>query len=435
MNENNTLIDSTVQSNGTEKYKKTFKNCDNGNRREFTNNRVMNLRQIHIQSVAEVWSETEEIENFIKNAKCDPAFTGEKEGQDYKYINPVKWLNDQGKDSNNSYWTKMVVKLGPKDPTKKVIHSLDDDLDNPYYFWYEGVSPFFNISNGNYMLQPYLNNRIVIKVPSRPRFRSNASINSSIAIAAYFAASPSLFGKRNETQENKIYSGSGGSTVGHLDLMEETFGINSNLFIKLEERYTSKFTFNKFKQSLSNVLTPLGPEKNKQPSFDLADSPALYNSFAAALQSLVALMWSSDEIYEAIITKPEDLKKEFNGGSTIQLMNELLGYEYPFSLDLIIMEDKDVAFHLDPVVDVVGLDKPEKNCWLWKYDEKVCEELEANSSEADGCAIKLDKYYLHPQIPLQTLQLVIPMKPRDNSIAPVALTRYNVDSSGYPFSC
>jgi hypothetical protein len=385
---------------------------------------IMRLRQLHLQSIAQIWGEGAQIEEFIKEYG---------QGGRYKYTNPKKLYPD-------AFWSKLVVEIGPKNPLQEASAS------NPYHFWAEGVAPFFNAANGQYMVQPFANNRIYVSVPKKLTEIDGQPVSPSKmtkAIAAYFVSSPGMFGERDvHHQKDLSYNNdSGGKIQGDLDAMEAAFGIDSGFFIKMITRYISpsSFHFNPMQQSLTHALAP----KTKAiPSFDLSDNSSLYHSFGAAMQNLLALMWSNDSVRKSVITNPENMDKDggYVAGGTIQLLKELVNYDYPFLMDLVIVEDTEVEFHKEvweskSNMGEVKLTNPHSdnykkmlNRWVWTYKQERIDTV-MNSG------IEVGKYYLRPKFPLQTLELMVPMQPDMKENSAVALTRYNVDSSGYPFSC
>ncbi|GAA3934184.1 hypothetical protein [Litoribacillus peritrichatus] len=383
-----------------------------------TLNKITTLRQLHIQSIAQIWSESDEITKFIEEA-----------GEDYKSINPTEWVCPESgeKPYQESFWARLTVKLGPV----KVFDKLSNE--NPYRFWYKGVAPIFNSSNGGYMVQPFVNNRIIIKLPKKPENLSPTELTK--AIAAYFVSSPGLFGDSHISQHDLNFKNSGASVLGDLNILQEQFQLNSGLFIKMVTRFTSEYNFDPVEQTIDSVIVP---QVDVHSTYDLSDSPSVYNSFGAAMQNLLALMWSSEEIRKAVITKPEDIEKH-PPGQTVRIIKELIGYEYPFLLDLIIEEDNDTAFFdkvnlVDRDSGVVSVKEAQgglelRNRWVWRYDQETIDQLDSkgNLSPSD--------YYIFPKIPLQTLEMVVPIQPQLKDNSPVALSRYNVDSAGFPFSC
>jgi hypothetical protein len=393
---------------------------------EHTVNGILALRQLHLQSIAQIWAERKQIDTFIEEYS--------KRGSDenaYQWTNPLTLFPD-------AYWAQLVVETGPRNREKKV------SKDNPYYFWAEGVAPFFDFNNGRYMVQPYANNRIYVSVPKKLQGQADSPELAAKAIASYFVSAPGLFSTLHpEAQKNLTYKeASGAKTMGDLDAVEAMFGIESGLFIAMTTRYISAkhFNFNSLRESITHLLAA-GAEV--ETSFNLSDNASLYHAFGAAMQNLIALMWTSEPVRLSVITDPADLARPLGHvpGSTIQLFKELVGYDYPFFMDLILLEDTEASFHAEvwarngSTNGEVKITNPGSsdykkllNRWVWTYSK-------ARIDSVIDSGIEAGKFYLNPKFPLQTLELMVPMQPDIKENSAVALTRYNVDSSGYPFSC
>ena len=388
---------------------------------------VFSLRELHLQTIPTVWADGGQIEEFIK-----------QNPNTYQYTDPTK-----SEAFKNSYWAKLVVETGPKVPEQAVSES------NPYYFWAKGIAPFFDANNGRYMIQPFANNRIFVSVPKKivgTESSAALAVKATKAIAAYFVSSPSMFREMNPLiQKNMTYAASGAKTMGDFDAMKDMFGTECQLFIKLMSRYISadNWDFKPLQQSFMHLLAP--GANNLASTYNLGDGNSLYYAFGAALQNLVALIWSNECARKSVITKRENLVHltpySPAPGGTVQLLKELVGYDYPFFMDLIILEDEDAVF-FEQVWEKVGSSNGEVlttnpnsreykelvDRWVWTYSkERIDSVLDSG--------IEVGKYYIQPKFPIQAIELMVPMQPDIKENSPVALTRYNVDSSGYPFSC
>ena len=379
------------------------------------------LRDLHLQSIAQIWTDSDGIEQFI--SQCN------KENLDFRTVDPSSFNGESFKDK---YWVKMLLQLGPKNPEQTVeIKKIDDEGDyNTYLFWYEEIAPYYNELSGQYMLQPYLNNRITLKLPKKPVVPAgeNESHFLTRAIASFIHESPWMFNEKLESQQSLTYKDSKASSLGDLSLVEDFFGYECALFIKAYGRYCVYFSaaYQEFYQQKYNkpldcrspvelIPTILDP-KVPRPSYDLSDDASLYISFGAVMANLVSLLWTNEDMQKLFITKDLDSHKP---GQTIKLLKDILEYDYPFHLDLLLFEDEDAIY---------SEDESGRGNWSWQYDEQTCNAFEEG-------LLNPDTRYDNPQLPLQGMELVVPVPPKVEAMEPVALNRYNIDDSAFPFTC
>lgn len=379
------------------------------------------LRDLHLQSIAQVWTESDEIELFI--SQCN------KEGLDFRTVSPVSFNDGYYKDM---YWVKMLIQLGPKKPAEAMeVKRIDDSGEfNRYLFWYEQIAPYYNEISGQYMLQPYLNNTITLRLPKKPLASDNTSDGyfQTRAIASFIHNSPWMFNEKQDCQAPLTYKATGASTLGDLSMVEDFFDYDCALFIQAYARYCvyfskayQEFYERKYNKKLDHsspvelIPTLLDPKVPK-PSYDLSDDASLYISFGAVMANLISLLWTNDDLRKMFITSDINSHKP---GQTIKLLKDLMEYDYPFHLDLILLED-DHAIYTE---EVNG-----KGNWHWQYDQTTCDAFV-------GDTLRPDTIYNYPQLPLQGMDLVVPVPPTIEAIAPVALNRYNVDDSAFPFTC
>jgi len=163
---------------------------------------------------------------------------------------------------------------------------------------------------------------------------------------------------------------------------------------------------------IPTILDPKVP----RPSYDLSDDASLYISFGAVMANLVSLLWTNEDMQKLFITKDLDSHKP---GQTIKLLKDILEYDYPFHLDLLLFEDEDAIY---------SEDESGRGNWSWQYDEQTCNAFEEG-------LLNPDTRYDNPQLPLQGMELVVPVPPKVEAMEPVALNRYNIDDSAFPFTC
>ncbi|WP_028862615.1 hypothetical protein [Psychromonas aquimarina] len=391
--------------------------------------RMINLRLLHLRECAEIWSESESIENFI--------ITCNEKKIDFRWQDPLDETVFDIKFKDKA-WVKFLKAYGPKKAGEPVKEG------NPYLFWYEGIPPFYNPSNSSMILQPYINNRIIIKVPKKQnvKYFENGQIVESeecltgfqqaIALTNIVADDPALFSAKQQSNQNLTYK-SGAETMYTLDLSEKEYNINTGLFVADSGRYSVYFSpaYKEYRklfdlppivphdptQLIPEILAPEQPEK----SFNLDNnSSGLYFSLSAGLRNLLTTMWTNDSIWDLAITTKERLEQH-KPGQTVKLINDLLDTTYPLHFDLVIMEDEHAHYVLDKDTG--------KGSWIWIYSEDFVSKFK------EGSDIKAGVAYPTSKLPLQMIEYTIPTPPQNESMAPIALMNYDVDDYGMPFTC
>lgn len=391
--------------------------------------RMINLRLLHLRECAEIWSESQNIEDFIN--ECN----GKK--IDFRWQDP---LNEtlfalKFKDKN---WVKYLKAFGPR------IAEEAAKEGNPYLFWYEGIPPFYNPSTSSMMLQPFINNRIIIKVPKKQRVKyiENdliveskeylSGFQQAIALTSFAADDPAVFSAKQKSNHNLTYK-SGAETMYTLDLSEKEYNINTGLFVADSGRYSVYFSsaYKEYRklfdlppivprdptQLIAEMLAPEQPKK----SFNLDnDSSGLYFSISAGIRNLLTTMWTEDSIWDLVITSKEFFNQH-KPGQTVKLINELLDTTYPLHFDLVLMEDEHAHYILDKNTG--------KGSWKWIYTPEFVSQFQ------DGSDIKAGVPYSISKLPLQIIEYTIPTPPQNEGMAPIALMNYDVDDYGMPFTC
>jgi hypothetical protein len=390
--------------------------------------RMINLRLLHLRECAEIWSESESIEKFIM--VCN------EKKIDFRWQNPL----DEtlfALEFKEKGWVKYLIAFGPR-----IAEAVKEG--NPYLFWYEGIPPFYNPSNSSMMLQPFINNRIIIKVPKKQRVKyieNNKIVESkeyltgfqqAIALTIFAAEDPAVFTSKQEINQNLTYK-SGAETMCTLDLSEKEYNIKTGLFVADSGRYSVYFSpaYKEYRklfdlpaivprdptQLIPEILAPEQPKK----SFNLDNnSSGLYFSISAGIRNLLTTMWTEDSIWNLVITSKEFFDQH-KPGQTVKLINELLDTTYPLHFDLVFMEDEHAHYVLDK--------KTGKGSWKWMYDNEFVSKFQ------EGSDIEAGVPYPTSKLPLQIIEYTIPSPPQNEGMAPIALMNYDVDDYGMPFTC
>lgn len=152
----------------------------------------------------------------------------------------------------------------------------------------------------------------------------------------------------------------------------------------------------------------------KRGRYNMGDNVDDFISFAAAMFNALALAWDNELMWNDLTG--------YNGGPdqprkrTITLLNEWLGYNYPWDLDLFIQEDKKARYDaskgkwVDTTPPVLMLTIP----WMTGADAQVGDDKE-----------KLAKDRLQE----------VERNKANPGVAIMGVALYNSDGPGYPFTC
>jgi ribosomally synthesized peptide (two-chain TOMM family) len=228
--------------------------------------------------------------------------------------------------------------------------------------------PRVNAAGGAVMTLPYWGESITVYLPKKPAGDAREQMD---ALALYYHENPWFL-------QNK----------GESDLLG---GTAPESVLTLPPVYEGKWT-------------SVNADLDRNTRFDLGSSFDDFISFAAAMFNAVALAWSN-ELFLADLTdykgEREELRKQ-----TITLLNEWLGYKYPWQLDLIVQTDPTATYSdgkwTRTTPPVLMLTLP----WMTgaaKGAEAAIQETEANK--------------------------------RNPGVAIMGLALYNTDGPGYPFTC
>ncbi|MGF1737879.1 hypothetical protein [Photobacterium satsumensis] len=413
--------------------------------------KMINLRLLHLRECAQIWSESANIESFIEMCNTHTLNSAGKlikltdtddksECIDFRYQNPLD-TEIFGSKFEGQYWVDYMIAAGPKDPTKVVSKK------NHYMFWQEGIAPYYNPASSSAMVQPYINNRLIIKVPKKQTLNtisgqrinkgkeSLSGFEQTIALSVAAGNYPSFFTTCSEGDKSVTYE-SGAQSMGDLALSENKFNIETDLFIAHTGLYSLYFSkaYAKFRhnvglppldrheptQLIPELLAPGQPQR----SYNLNnDADGLYFGLSAGVRNLVTMMWAENNLWDLLITKPEQLDQH-KPGQTVKLVNELLDTTYPLHFDLILMEDEHAVYAFDE-------DDRTEGRWYWVYEQELTSSFDGESQKD----VEPNVPYLRPKLPLQIVQYSIPHPPENEGMAPIALMNYDVDDEGFPFTC
>lgn len=265
-----------------------------------------------------------------------------------------------------------------------------------------GEGPFFNSLRGVYMTSPLSFDQFVIFVPRKPQVENVAE-----AAACYYQDNLWIL------QENQA------SDLPASPAMNDYM----NLLFELRGSATPG-------KIDSSLLQGRGiPEA----SYDLGNSNTEFTSFGGVMLSALTLMWSN-QVFRSQFINSDDRQREI--GQTAALLKEWLDYDYPWDVDLVIKEDPDAQFlRVNSFKNIDGS----------SYQEALDQDssVMARSGEKQPGAelvedqlrwvwIRNGQLYNQPSL---GLVLSFPEAPDDIANQPVALSRYNTDGPGFPFTC
>ena len=260
----------------------------------------------------------------------------------------------------------------------------------------DGAGPFYNALQGVYMVTPLSFDKFVLYVPKKPK-RGNITL----AAASFYNNSPWLLKYKSE------------SSLPKSPIMPPILPYAKSA----EDIYED------------NVLLP-------QTSYDLGDSEKDFTDFGGAIFAALGLIWDNKKFKELFVSD-SDATVYPPIEQSVTLLKDWLGYEYPWDVDLVVREDPlaDFVFletykNSNGQVYIAALDGENGN--LLASDGDKISDMELTSSEWQWAWIKEGE--LFNSTPLG-LVLSLPVKPDDGENCVLALTRYNTDGPGFPFTC
>ena len=154
-------------------------------------------------------------------------------------------------------------------------------------------------------------------------------------------------------------------------------------------------------------------DEDRNTRFDLGVTFNDFISFAAAIFNAVALAWDNELFMTELVSfkgEAHSLRKK-----TISLLDEWLGYKYPWQYDLIVQEDPTAEYHLDPIT--------KKGKWV----NTTAPVLMLTLPWMSGATKEKGK---PPPAVLETTA-----NKQNPSVAIMGVALYNTDGPGYPFTC
>lgn len=306
-------------------------------------------------------------------------------------------------------YLKAIAKAWGNDDFKKVLCEPNNALNVfAEHFGYkcpweinfsitdDGAGPFYNALQGVYMVTPLSFDKFVLYIPKEPKRGS-----TSLAAACFYNNSPWLL----------------------------KYNTDNNL-------------------PKSPIMPPILPysEKDKnindegvfiaQNSYDLGDSEKDFTDFGGAIFAALALIWENKKFKELFVSDA-DAEEYPPFQQSVTLLKDWLGYDYPWDVDLVVREDPLAEFvywetykNNKGQVYIVALDGENGN--ELASDGEKTSAMELIASEWNWAWIKDGELY--DSTPLG-LVLSLPAKPDDAANNVLALTRYNTDGPGFPFTC
>jgi ribosomally synthesized peptide (two-chain TOMM family) len=259
----------------------------------------------------------------------------------------------------------------------------------------DGAGPFYNGLQGVYMVTPLSFDKFVLYVPKKPT-RGNATE----AAACFYNLSPWFLNYKDKTSLPKS------------PIMPPVLPYSA----ASTDAYDN------------SVLIP-------QTSYDLGDSEKDFTDFGGAIFAALALIWDNKKFKELFIS--DSNATEYPPiQQSVSLLKDWLNYDYPWDVDLVVRED--------PLADFVFIEKykndnetftvakDEENGKLIASNGVQEENMELVSASWEWAWIKDGKMF--DATPLG-LVLSLPERPDDAASDILALTRYNTDGPGFPFTC
>lgn len=246
------------------------------------------------------------------------------------------------------------------------------------------TAPRLDPAAGTVLTLPYLGESITVYLPPRPASDDPTVVMD--ALAAYY-------------HENPWFLHSGGQGAASPDEPLEVAAVEAR-----GKRSNTDYTH-------GGKWSSVADDRNRNTRFDLGDNFDDFISFAAALFNALALSWDNAFFFEELTAwKGTCWDPEAEPGSvgkpkkTINILNEWLGYKYPWELDLVIMPDETAEY-----------DVTEKR-WV--------------KTTAPNLMLTLPRMTGQPTVAKEV------EANRNNLGVPVlGLALYNTDGPGYPFTC
>ena len=301
--------------------------------------------------------------------------------------------------------------------------------------------PRVNIANGTVMTRPYCGESITVYIPDPPERKPEMSDAEYLklemeALAAYYDQYLYFFLRPKRNGAKKPPSLSKGDTAA--DSPDATEGYLHKvawLTVEAFRSQRSQLTANGMPSEWSSVNTL--PSQNSR--FSLGTSPDDFLSFAAAMFNAVALAWHDEKFKELLTRDPDKLGpngEPWKPGQTIRLLEQWLGYKYPWELELIVLSDAEeleADAKVDAKVDAKGAAK-----YGAKYDA-----TKSKWTNMQWATLTLTLPWMSGRSSLvnripdlhKSQEEEIKENNKNPRVTIMGLALYNTDGPGYPFTC
>ncbi|MEC4090822.1 BMA_0021/BMA_0022 family TOMM bacteriocin [Pseudoalteromonas rubra] len=300
-----------------------------------------------------------------------------------------------------------------------------------------GEGPFYNEARGVYMTDSLSFDKFVISIPKKPTIP-----NAVEALSQYYFDNSWILESATDDINKPNFS---------LQQVFDTLCVTGHT-----DKPESAFIFPSMKDGLI-------PEAN----YDLGNSNTHFVEFGGVMAAAVALAWSNSKFSKLFIDESISHRSTNTIGHTTKLLKEWLDYDYPWDVDLIVKNDElakyvrtfDANITLrsgEQVYSTVAYLLDESNYKqmakeLTKSHEKLLFAFNEHISTKDiesisvsDSTIAIDKWVWcverdgsYQQVQKTPLGIILsfPEAPDDKISQPIALTRYNNDGPGFPFTC
>ncbi|TMO60462.1 hypothetical protein CWC18_13700 [Pseudoalteromonas aurantia] len=304
--------------------------------------------------------------------------------------------------------------------------------------------PFYNSLRGVYMTSALSFDRFLVYVPKLPDIPHPVD-----AISDYYLKNTWLLEQKCEK-----------------DLHQDLTQLNTFLD-SLDNLSTQQTNNTPVNEHISEGAGdyPVNFMRIPESSYNLGNSDVDFTNFGGVMLSALSLAWSNKVFKEKFITS--ELTEEQPIGTAAVLLKEWLNYDYPWDVDLVVKEDDNAHYARTFSATVTLKGGTQHHCkvafklnnenynlqlnelvtsfddYLFSESHSISkDEIESISIESN--TIPLDQWVWcqeiagnYSQIQKTSLGIVLslPEAPDSKDAQPVALTRYNNDGSGFPFTC
>jgi len=260
----------------------------------------------------------------------------------------------------------------------------------------DGAGPFYNALQGVYMVTPLSFDKFVLYVPTKPTRGS-----ATEAAACYYNLAPWFLNYKDKHPLPKS------------PIMPPVLPYDTGC----TDAYDN------------DVLIP-------QTSYDLGDSEKDFTDFGGAIFSALALIWENDKFRDLFVTD-SDAAEYPPVQQSVSLLKDWLGYDYPWDVDLVVREDPLAEFvflerYKNENGSIYTVARDGENGSIIASNGTKGDDIKTISASWDWAWIKDGEMF--DSTPLG-LVLSLPVRPDDAASDILALTRYNTDGPGFPFTC